>query len=117
MTNVNKVILIGNLGRRVIQSDLKDAGLKDAYGDLRAAADEFLHILCRKVDPVFREELGTSPSLKEIAKALCIALARWRAAFAMFQSKVKATSLPRLTSATRTSSFFNAAKVDGRNLP
>lgn len=117
MASVNKIILIGNIGRDFVQFDSACA-LGDAKEELRKQFDAFALLLARKFGPAYGSaEPQGAMTLKSIAKHLALALKRWREALSKFLSETKVTLQPHAACGSRMSAFFSADKVDGRNLP
>jgi len=100
MASVNKVILIGNLGR--VSRELLDGAGKQAFDNYLDAVQALFGHLTGKVSEMARKLAEASGKLYELAKPFVIS---------------QKTAVRRMPRFSRTAAFFHAAKVDARNLP
>jgi hypothetical protein len=109
MASINKVILIGNLGRSVSREALSGEALRiyDAY--YAALAD---------LGSRFGSALPSDAiSFQEASRRLNVALQAFKAALLPLQRIASRLWFARFGPVARAAGFFHAGKVDGRNLP
>lgn len=100
MESVNRVILVGNLGR--VARGLLDRGGQRAFDGYADALRHFLDDLAKSFAVAARRLAEALRQLRELATPLSVP---------------KTLSYPGIPLFDRSAAFFHAAKVDGRNLP
>lgn len=117
MASINRVILIGNLGRASpINPGLLSKEAREAYEAYRDSLGHYGSLMLARFQAARGpKDVDQAPvTFQDVCRRLGAAIRALREALAPLKTLAKKVWFPTLT---RTSAFFHVGKVDGRNLP